>query len=199
MYGRTDAYFEYGHRARPRDRAAISLVTALDLLSAAPFWWQYLPGQGKPEVAWPAEPDEPDEPDGLANPGVIGFTDGCAPFIVVPQNRWLPYGAVVRTAPPDRQADRWPGSEPSDCRRRVGSLGSALPGQPGTLEQRHLVPPVRRRGLGVLRRRSRRADLPGPNPSGPGRRSTRSYRPSLPGVSPVGTRRAPVRRPWGTV
>lgn len=69
------------------------------LLSAAPFWWQYLPGQGKPEVAWPAAQAEPDERDGLANLGVIGFTDGCAPFIVVAQNRWLPYGAAVRTAP----------------------------------------------------------------------------------------------------
>lgn len=94
MYGRAHTLVM---ATGPRDHvicAALSLVIALGLLSAAPFWWQYLPGQSKPEVAWPAAPAEP---VGLANPGVIGFTDGCAPFIVV-QNRWLPSGAAVRTA-----------------------------------------------------------------------------------------------------
>lgn len=68
MYGRAHTLVM---ATGPRDHvicAALSLVIALGLLSAAPFWWQYLPGQSKPEVAWPAAPAEPDKPVGLANP-----------------------------------------------------------------------------------------------------------------------------------
>jgi hypothetical protein len=36
------------------------------------------------------------EPD---NPGVIRFVGGCAPFRVFAQNRWLPYGAAIRSGP----------------------------------------------------------------------------------------------------
>lgn len=31
--------------------------------------------------------------------GVVGFVGGCAPFRVYAQNRWLPYGAAIRSGP----------------------------------------------------------------------------------------------------
>jgi hypothetical protein len=63
---------------------ATAILIAIVFATGPPFWFQYLP--------WVHARVEP-------TPGVIGFQGGCAPFQVFAQNRWLPYGAAIRTAP----------------------------------------------------------------------------------------------------
>lgn len=65
---------------------SLSALVAVALLGGAPFWWKFTP--------WGSGGDRSDD-----IMGVIRLQGGCAPFIVYAQNRWLPYGAAIRTAP----------------------------------------------------------------------------------------------------
>jgi hypothetical protein len=68
--------------------AKIGLVASVLLTviaaGSAPWWWKYMPwqhsGHNRP-------------------PGVVGFSGGCDAFQMYAQNRWEPYGVVVRAEP----------------------------------------------------------------------------------------------------
>ena len=71
--------------------ASVSLVVGITLLTGPPIWWKYVPGHANDASSATANT--------VSHAGVIGFEGGCAPFIVYAQNRWLPYGAAIRSAP----------------------------------------------------------------------------------------------------
>jgi hypothetical protein len=85
--------------ARNRDNIiiglAISLIAGIVLLTGKPILLQRLQDLIEPNRANHST-QAPQEKTGI---GVLGFAGGCAPFQVYAQNRWAPYGSVIRTAP----------------------------------------------------------------------------------------------------
>lgn len=61
-----------------------SILITVVAASSSPWWWKYMP--------W-------ERGDAGPPPGVVGFSGGCDAFQIYTQNRWQPYGAVVRAQP----------------------------------------------------------------------------------------------------
>jgi hypothetical protein len=62
----------------------VSILIAVLAASSSPWWWKHMPWAGS-QSGPPA--------------GVVGFSGGCDAFQVYVQNRWQPYGGVVRAEP----------------------------------------------------------------------------------------------------
>jgi hypothetical protein len=62
----------------------ISIVVGVIFASTSPWWWKYTP-RGFVNFATAITP--------------IGFSGGYAPFELYAQNRWIPHGTAIRTAP----------------------------------------------------------------------------------------------------
>lgn len=79
-----------GDKTEQRDITAIALaivasvVLMLVAFSSAPWWWRYMP--------W----DQSSAPPPSA---IAGMSGGCAPFEVIAQHRYPPYGAAIHAQP----------------------------------------------------------------------------------------------------